>query len=119
VGIKVEPDDGSEQAEGFVLTFEGYTCSNIRETARPEEEADFTLAGFYSVWQEMIENIRQHGEPGLEHTLNYLALPGIALRVIARDQLKEDLFYRYNQTFQQFFNEAAKVETEFVALVGR
>lgn len=117
VGIKVEPEGGREEAQGFVLTFDGYTCSDIRESARPEEESDFTLAASHDVWQEMIQNIRENGEADLQHTLNYLALPGVTLRVVAQDQLKEDLFYRYNQTLQQFFNQAAKVETEFAAPV--
>jgi hypothetical protein len=117
VGIKVEPEGGQGEAQGFVLIFDGYTCSDVRESARPEEESDFTLIGSYDVWQDMIQNIRENGEADLRHTLNYLALPGIALRVVAQDQLKEDLFYRYNQTLQQFFNQAAKLETEFVAPV--
>lgn len=118
VGISVESDGANEAAQGFVLTFDGYTCSQIRESARPREEADFTLAAPHSVWQEMIDNIRENGEADLRHTLNYLSLPSVPLRLVAADQLKEDLFYRYNQTLQEFFNQSAKVETEFAAPVA-
>ena len=63
----------------------------------------------------MIENIRQNGEADLSHTLNVLTMPGIPLQLEAPDQLKADLFFRFNQTFQEFFNGAAAVETEFDA----
>ncbi len=112
VGIMVTPNNGGAPA-GFVLEFSGYGCKKIRETSDPAKEADFVVVGPYDVWQEMLENIRNNGEPDLDHTLNVLTLPGVPLKVEAADQLKEDLFYRYNQTFQEFFNGAAEFETEF------
>ncbi len=114
VGIKVEGANGGTPA-GFVLEFSGYGCKKVSALKRPEEVADFVLAGPYGVWKEMIENIRQNGEPDLQHTLNVLTLPGVPLKLEAADQLKADLFFRYNQTFQEFFNGAAEVETEFIA----
>jgi hypothetical protein len=112
VGIKVESDNGGA-AGGFVLEFSGYGCKQVRQSSDPASEADFVLVGPYDVWQEMLENIQSNGEPDLDHTLNVLTLPGVPLKVEAEDQLKEDLFYRYNQTFQEFFNGAAELETEF------
>jgi hypothetical protein len=41
-------------------------------------------------------------------------LPG-ALELVASDQQNADLFYRYNQTFQEFFNLSSRVQTEFAA----
>ena len=79
----------------------------------PAELADFVLTGKSDAWQEMIENIRSNGEADLGHTLNALTLPGVPLKIEAEDQLQEDLFYRYNQTLQEFFNGAAEIETEF------
>ena len=114
VGIKVQPDNGGAAA-GFVLEFAGYGCKKIRPAKRPEQVADFVLTGPYPAWKEMIENIRSNGEPDLQHTLNVLTLPGVPLTLEAADQLKADLFFRYNQTFQEFFNGAAEVETEFIA----
>ena len=29
------------------------------------------------------------------------------------DQYRQDMFFRYNQTFQYFFEQSARVETEF------
>jgi hypothetical protein len=114
VGIRVDPGNGGAPA-GFVLDFSGYGCRKVTSTKHPEQVADFVLAGPLPVWKEMIENIRSHGEADLQHTLNVLTLPGVPLKLEAEDQLKADLFFRYNQSLQEFFNGAAEVETEFVA----
>ncbi len=103
----------AEQSRLFLLKFEDYGMTAVRELADDETpDMDFRLAGDAAVWCEMIENIRTHGEADLEHTLNRLQLPA-TLELTALDQQRADLFYRYNQTFQQFFNLAAKVPTEF------
>lgn len=114
VGIKVQPDNGGAPS-GFVLEFSGYGCKQVTASNRPEETADFVLVGSYATWKEMIENIRSHGEADLQHTLNVLTMPGVPLKLEATDQLKADLFFRYNQSLQEFFNKAAEVDTEFVA----
>lgn len=114
VGIKVAPDNGGVPA-GFVLEFSGYGCKKVTATKQPEDAADFVLEGKHSTWKEMIENIRTHGEADLQHTLNVLTLPGVPLKLEAPDQLRADLFFRYNQTLQEFFNGAAEIETEFAS----
>jgi hypothetical protein len=40
-------------------------------------------------------------------------MAGVPLKLVAGDQLQADLFFRMNQSFQAFFNEAARVPTEF------
>jgi hypothetical protein len=45
----------------------------------------------------------------LRHTLNSLALIGEELWLESADQLREDKFYRFNQTLQELFNLAPKV----------
>lgn len=112
VGVSVEPENGGAPA-GFVLEFSGYGCKQVTESKRPGDAADFVIGGPYSSWKEMIENIRSHGEADLHHTLNVLTMPGVPLKLEAEDQLKADLFFRYNETLQEFFNGAAEVETEF------
>ena len=107
------------RAEGgtrsFVLAFEDYGITSVREVAGDEApDADFCLSGDAATWREMIQNICDEGEADLAHTLNQLQLPGL-LELTAPDQQRADLFYRYNQTFQQFFNQAANVPTEFEA----
>lgn len=113
VGIKVLAGNGFGEDRGFVLRFDGYRCKAVEEVAEPGKVSDFVLEGKYGAWKEMIENIKANGGPDLNHTLNYLTLPGDPITVTARDQLKQDLFFRYNSTLQEFFNGAQHVETEF------
>jgi hypothetical protein len=112
VGVKIDAVNGGKP-KGYVLDFHGYGCRSVKESAKPEAEADFVLAGPYGAWKEMIENIRANGEADLSHTLNVLSMPGVPLKLQADDQLKADLFFRFNGTLQEFFNGAADVETEF------
>lgn len=58
-------------------------------------------------------DIRRNGEADLDHTLDALTFSGVSLKIEAEDQLEEDLFHRYSQTLQEFFNGAAEIETEF------
>jgi hypothetical protein len=57
----------------------------------------------------MLEEIARNGRPELRHTLNSLALMGDELWLESVDQLREDKFYRFNQSLQEFFNLAAQV----------
>ena len=119
VGVKVLTENGRAESRGFVLRFDGYRCRVVEEVAEPEKVADFVLAGKLGAWKEMIENIKANGGPDLKHTLNYLTLPGDPIKVIATDQLKQDMFFRYNSTLQEFFNGAEHVATEFAGQGSR
>jgi hypothetical protein len=50
--------------------------------------------------------------PELRHTLNSLALIGDELWLESADQLREDKFYRFNQSLQELFNLAAQLPTD-------
>ncbi len=115
VGINVLAGNGLGEDRGFVLRFDGYRCKAVEEVGEPQKVADFVLEGNFGAWKEMIQNIRANAGPDLKHTLNYLTLPGDPIKIIAADQLKQDLFFRYNGTLQEFFNGAQHVETEFAA----
>ena len=112
VGVMVAPKNGGPGA-GFILEFKGYGCKRVSEADNPAELADFVVTGTSDAWQEMIENIHSNGEADLDHTLDALTLSGASLKIEAEDQLQEDLFHRYSQTLQEFFNGAAEIETEF------
>ena len=102
-----------EDSRRFVLAFEDYGMTSVRELDKDEAgDAHFSLAAYDTVWREMIENIHANGEADLEHTLNRLQLPG-TVQLVASDQQNADLFYRYSQTFQEFFNLSSRVQTEF------
>jgi hypothetical protein len=113
VGVKVLAENGANENRGFVLTFDGYSCKSVKEVGDPENAADFVLEAKLGTWKEMIENITANGGADLNHTLNYLTLPGDPIRVVAKDQLKDDVFSRFNSTFQEFFDGAQHLQTEF------
>lgn len=98
----------------FVLNFEAFDVGEIRETANPEgEDLDFTLVMTPERWREMLENIREEGHATLEHTLNTIDLASPEEFARAEDYYRRDLFYRFNQSFQHFFDASARVPTEF------
>ena len=100
----------------FVLTFEGFECTDARKASlRDLDEVDFFMDMAASEWRAMLENIRKNGHADLGYTLNTLDLDrteGLATSMHG-DQYREDLFFRYNQTFQYFFDASARIKTEF------
>lgn len=115
----VFPDGGTELYE---LVFDGFRCATARRiatTAEVEGRHPVLVEGEYVAWREMIDSIRTHGGADLTHTLNYLTLPDWPLHLVPLDeaggQLDADRFYRYIESLQEFFNEAAHVETRMAA----
>ena len=113
VGAKVVAENGRRQDRSFLLTFDGYTCNSVEEVDNIEQAADFVMEASYGTWKEMIENITANDGPDLTHSLNYLTLPGVPIKVTSANQLKDDVFSRFISTFQEFFDGAQHVETEF------
>jgi len=102
--------------EVFVLTFEGFECS-VAEKANQAalEDVDFFLEMSPSLWRAMLQNIKDNDHATLDYTLNTLDLgrdEGLSTSMHG-DQYREDLFFRYNQTFQYFFDASARIKTEF------
>ena len=100
----------------FVLTFEAFECTAIDEIAPGDlPDVDFYLEMPDSGWQEMLENIKEHGGADLTHTLNTLDL--VSADGIAKnddgDQLRLDLFFRLNHSIQHFFNTSSNLDTKF------
>jgi hypothetical protein len=99
------------------VTFEEFSIVRIDEVG-PEAaaRADFSLEGNLATWREMIENIRaNHGRPDLTHTLNYLSLPGVPMRVVQDDPVRKDCFYRFIQSLQTFIDGSGRLDTRFEA----
>lgn len=109
VGVKVGD-------RAFLILFEGFGCSEAREISDGDlEDADFYLEMGLEQWEEMLRNIKENGEADLNHTLNTLDMgleDGLA-QSLHGDQYRQDFFFRYNQTFQYFFDASARVETSF------
>ena len=102
--------------EIFVLTFEGFECAGARRASLCDlDEVDFYLDMEILEWRAMIENIRQNGHAGLGYTLNTLDLDRAdrLATSVHGDQYREDLFFRYNQTLQYFFDASSRIATEF------
>jgi hypothetical protein len=113
----VYPD---ERDQLYALEFEGTRCVLVTapaSVAQVHGRHPVILEGSYAAWREMIESIQANGGADLTHTLNYLTLPDWPLRLVAvdeeRGQLDVDRFYRYQESLQAFFDEAAGVETRF------
>jgi hypothetical protein len=109
VGIKI-PD----LEKSYLLTFEAFEVSDVREVPAAEaENTDFWLEMPYMKWKEMIENIKRNGKADLHHTLNTLDIEDPDGLARSHDGYRRDLFYRFNQTFQYFFDVSARVDTTF------
>ena len=117
--LKIDFPEG--RSERYCLCFEGYRCARVTLLAADAPipgRHPVVLEGELAAWKDMVENIEQHGAADLTHTLNYLTLPDWPLRLVAasdEDQLDVDRFYRYNESLQEFFNEAAQVTARSAA----
>ena len=103
-------------SQTYFLKFEGFECTSADCcTDQMLSNADFVLDMPYTDWQAMIENIRDNGHADLGFTLNTLDLEreeGLATSTHG-DQYREDLFFRYNQTLQFFFDASSNIKTSF------
>jgi len=109
VGIKV-PDI----QKYFLLTFEAFEVEDVKEVSEADaENTDFWIEQTYDKWKEMIQNIRDNGKADLHHTLNTLDVEDPDGLARSNDGYRRDLFYRFNQSFQHFFDDSAQVDTTF------
>ena len=97
------------------VTFEEFAAIDVREASHEDAgRADFTIEATLATWREMIESIAQgRGRPDLEHTLNRLSNMDTPIRVRSGDPLRRDLYFRYNQSLQEFVNASGRFATVF------
>ena len=100
----------------FVLTFEGLECTKAEETSdRKLQDVDFYMSMDIEDWREMLDNIHENGHAVGEYTLNTLDLSrmdGLSTSLHG-DQYREDMFFRFNQTLQFFFDASSRVDTKY------
>ena len=100
----------------FQLTFEGFECSQAEKITKAKlDDCDFYLHMTTKDWRNMLQNIQEHGHATDNFTLNTLDLgreEGLSTST-HNDQYREDLFFRYNQTLQFFFDGSARVKTTY------
>ncbi len=100
--------------KNFRLTFEAFEVADVREVSEVEAEStDFWLEMPFERWKEMLENIKANGKADLHHTLNTIDIEIPEGFARSNDGYRRDAFYRFNQTFQYFFDVTARIDTEF------
>jgi hypothetical protein len=98
----------------FQLTFEAFEYMGSKEIDKSASaDLDFTLVQEPDAWKAMLENIKEHGIAENEFTLNSLDLRSEVELAIGKDYNRRDLFYRFNQTFQEYFDQSSNMETGF------
>lgn len=100
--------------EVFVVTFEAFECSSVRSGNEYDLiNVDFFIEMESDAWKAMLENIRDNGGAGSGHTLVSLDMLNEISTNATGDQLRADMFFRYNQSLQHFFDLSANLNTVF------
>jgi hypothetical protein len=98
----------------FELDFEAFEVRTVKEIdAARAEQLDFTLVQSPEAWQAMLADIKVNGRATHNFTLNSLDLQSDTEFARGKDYHRRDAFYRFNQTFQDYFDTSAKFETTF------
>jgi len=112
--VRVMPDYPGNGGETLVgIAIDGYRM--IDATLVKDLDAfdpDFVICAKRSVWDRMLSEIGESGRPSLRHTLSSLALVGEEMWLESSDQLREDKFYRFNQTLQEILNLASQLPAD-------
>lgn len=107
IGVQVDDDL-------FEIDFEAFEVKDVRAIdARRADELDFVLVQPYDAWKAMLLDIKTNGRATGNFTLNSLDLQSEKEFAVGKDYNRRDAFYRFNQTFQEYFDNAAKFETTF------
>lgn len=109
--VRVVPSNTSNGGDRIVgLEINGYELTQAQQISDLNQfDPDFVICGKREIWDRMLGEIAQSGRPELRHTLSSLALAGEELWLESTDPLREDKFYRFNQTLQELLNLAAKL----------
>ncbi len=98
----------------FAITFDAFAITDVAETPCDAPlDLDFTLLQTPPQWRAMLENIKANGRAEALFTLNSLDLQHSEGIITGEDYTRRDLFYRYNQTFQDYFDVSAGMDTAF------
>jgi hypothetical protein len=100
----------------FEIDFEAFEVKDVRAIdAKRAEELDFVLVQPYAEWKAMLQDIKENGRATHDYTLNSLDLKSEKELAIGKDYHRRDAFYRFNQTFQEYFDMTAKMDTTFAS----
>ncbi|MGH2626062.1 MAG: hypothetical protein ACRDHY_05370 [Anaerolineales bacterium] len=100
----------------FEIDFEAFEVKDVRAIdSKRAGELDFVLTQPYQDWKAMLQDIKENGRATHDFTLNSLDLRSEKEFAVGKDYHRRDAFYRFNQTFQEYFDGAAKMETTFAS----
>lgn len=103
----------------YEIDFEAFEVKTVKQIdARRADELDFVLVQPPERWRAMLDDIKKNGRATHEFTLNSLDLQSAEEFARGKDYHRRDAFYRFNQTFQEYFDNAAKMETTFAEPAG-
>ena len=98
----------------FVVTFEAFECRSVRVGNEYDLiNVDFFIEMEPGAWQTMLENIKANGAAEAGQTLVSLDMLHEISTNATGDQLRADMFFRYNQSLQHFFDLSANLDTVF------
>jgi hypothetical protein len=109
--IRVLPEVENNGGEDLVgIAIDGYRLIEAVSVSDPDSfDPDFVICAKRTIWNRMLAEIAESGRPSLRQTLSSLALIGEEMWLESSDQLREDKFYRYNQTLQEMLNLSARL----------
>jgi hypothetical protein len=100
--------------EVFVVTFVAFECRSVRAGNDYDLiNVDFFIEMQPDAWRTMLENIKDNGGAEAGQTLVSLDMLNEISNNATGDQLRADMFFRYNQSLQHFFDLSANLDTVF------
>lgn len=98
----------------FELRFEMLRVAGVREITEADlPNVDFWLEQTPEAWEAMLRSIKEVGRAEGDYTLNSCDLLAVDDFARSFDGHRRDAFYRFNQTFQDYFDASAALETVF------
>ena len=98
----------------FAITFDAFAITDVAEVpCDAPGDLDFILLQSPDQWRAMLENIKANGQADALFTLNSLDLAHSDGLATGEDYTRRDLFYRFNQTFQEYFDMSAEMDTTY------
>jgi len=96
------------------IEFDEFAATRVTVVDPGSGDPDFVLAASLGTWRDMIDSIATgNGRPDLVHTLNHLSHMGTPISLLGSDMLRKDLYFRYAQSLQEFFNASHRFETTY------
>lgn len=106
-------------SEIFEIDYEAFEVTTIKKIdSTRAEQLDFVLVQSPDAWKAMLDDIKLNGRATHDFTLNSLDLRSDVEFARGKDYHRRDAFYRFNQTFQEYFDMTAKIETTYPAVVA-